>query len=261
MSVPERVRSYSKNLTLVALHKSEGTPFNSDADHPVQWRGVVSNTDSKCPYPKQELCKLLGEGAIEQVSASRRDGCFVQPLFGVPKREGGLCPILDLGPINRALGKRPFGMLTLKQILAQIRPGDWFASMDLKDVYFHIQIAPHHRRFSKVCCQLSRKSTAFQYSVLPSRRGHFLIHMITAPHQRLPCVEDSALSLIQGDRAPSRCMKYTSTEKRAKAMGSDAPARKAHEGEESHDTPTREADGFKGRVLSHSDSTASQTVF
>ncbi len=78
--------------------------------------------------------------------------------------------------------------------------------------------------------------------------------MITAPHQRLLCVEDSALSLIQGDRAPSRCMKYTSTGKRAKAMGPDAPARKARkgesldtptwearEGEESHDTSTREA--------------------
>ncbi len=64
--------------------------------------------------------------------------------------------------------------------------------------------------------------------------------MITAPHQRLPCVEDSALSLIQSNRAPSRCMKYTSTEKRAKAMGPDAPAWKAREGE-SPDTPTREA--------------------
>ncbi len=135
---------------------------------PFQWRGVVSNTDSKCTYPKQELCKLLGEGAIEQVSASRRDSCFVQPLFGVPKREGGTRTIQDLGPINRALGKRPFRMLALKQILAQIRPGDWFASVDLKDAYFHIQIAPHHRRFSEVCCQLSRKSTAYQYSVLPS---------------------------------------------------------------------------------------------
>ncbi len=35
MSVPECVENYSKNLTLVALHKSEGTPFNSDVDHPV----------------------------------------------------------------------------------------------------------------------------------------------------------------------------------------------------------------------------------
>ncbi len=51
-----------------------------------------------------------------------------------------------------------------------------------------------------------------------------------------------------------RCIKYTSTEKRAKAMGPGAPARKtregevpdtttreAREGEESHDTPTRKA--------------------
>ncbi len=35
-------------------------------------------------------------------------------------------------------------------------------------------------------------------------------------------------------------MKYTSTEKRVKAMGPDAPARKAREGE-SLDTPTWEA--------------------
>ncbi len=51
----------------------------------------------------------------------------------VPKRDGGLRPILDLRPINRALCKRPFRMMTLKQILAQIRPGDWLASVDLKD--------------------------------------------------------------------------------------------------------------------------------
>ncbi len=44
VSVPERVRNYSKNLTLVALQKSEGniTPFSSDADHPVSmaWRSL-----------------------------------------------------------------------------------------------------------------------------------------------------------------------------------------------------------------------------
>ncbi len=75
----------------------------------------------------------------------------------------GLRPILDLRPINRALCKRPFRMITLKQILGQIRPGDWFASVDLKDAYFHIQIAPHHRRFLRFAFE----GTAYQYSVLP----------------------------------------------------------------------------------------------
>ncbi len=44
VSVPECVRNYSKNLTLVALHKSEGnvTPFCSDADQPfsMAWRSL-----------------------------------------------------------------------------------------------------------------------------------------------------------------------------------------------------------------------------
>ncbi len=42
---------------------------------------------------------------------------------------------------------------------------DWFASVDLKDAYFHIQIAPHHRRFSWIAvnCQgeAQRSNTLF----------------------------------------------------------------------------------------------------
>ncbi len=38
--------------------------------------------------------------------------------------------------------KRSFRMITLKQILLQICLGNWFMSLDLKDAYFHIQIAP-----------------------------------------------------------------------------------------------------------------------
>ncbi len=67
--------------------------------------------------------------------------------FVVPKRDGGLRPILDLRPINRALCKHPFRMILLVQVLAQIRHWGLVASVDLKDAYFHIQIAPHHRRF------------------------------------------------------------------------------------------------------------------
>ncbi len=69
----------------------------------------------------------------------------------------------SLKPINRALCKRPFRMITLKQILAQIRPRNWFASVDLKDAHFHIQITPHHRRFLRFAFE----GTAYQYSVLP----------------------------------------------------------------------------------------------
>ncbi len=70
-----------------------------------------------------------------------------------------LQPILDLRLLNNALIKRLFRMITLKQIC----PDDWFMSLDLKDAYFHIQVAPHPRRFLR----FTFKGVANQYKVLP----------------------------------------------------------------------------------------------
>ncbi len=132
---------------------------------PPRFNGVVQSLTlhRNAQVLRQEVCNLLEKGAIEKVPPSERESGFYSRYFVIPKRDGGLRPVLDLRPINRALGKRPFRMLTLKQILAQIRPGDWFASVDLKDAYFHIQIAPHHRRFLRFAFE----GTAYQYSVLP----------------------------------------------------------------------------------------------
>ncbi len=88
---------------------------------------------------------------------------FYSRYFLVPKKDGGLRPILDLRRLNHALMRRPFRMITLKQILSQIRTEDWFCSLDLKDAYFHIQIAPHHRRFLRFAFE----GVAYQYTVLP----------------------------------------------------------------------------------------------
>ncbi len=63
-------------------------------------------------------------------------------------------------------------------------------------------------------------------------RGYPLIHMIPAPHQWLPCVEDSALSLVQGDMGPLRCKKspHPPAQKSVQRRGVfDAPAREGEE--------------------------------
>lgn len=67
--------------------------------------------------------------------------------------------------------KRPFKMLTLKQVLSQVCPGDWFFSVDLKDAYLHIQITPHYRPFFR----FTFKGVAYQYTVLRTVSGpvHF----------------------------------------------------------------------------------------
>ncbi len=154
---------------------------------PPRFNGVVQSLTSprNAQALRQEIGCLLEKGAVERVPPNELESGFYSRYFVVPKRDGGLRPILDLRPINRALCERPFRMITLKQILAQIRPGDWFASVDLKDAYFHIQIAPHHRRFLRFAFE----NTAYQYSVLP-------FGLALAPRTFSKCV-DAALSPLR----------------------------------------------------------------
>ncbi len=59
--------------------------------------------------------------------AEMRQG-FYSPYFIVPKKGGGLWPILDLRVFNRALHKLPFKMLTHRRIIKCILPQDWVCS-------------------------------------------------------------------------------------------------------------------------------------
>ncbi len=47
--------------------------------------------------------------------------------------------------------------------MSQIREGDWFVTVDLKDAYFHIQVVQRHRKFLR----LAFGGKAYQYKVLP----------------------------------------------------------------------------------------------
>ncbi len=76
-------------------------------------------------------------------------------------------------------------MITLKQILSQIHPGDWFMPLDLKDAYFDIQVAPHHRRFLRFAFE----GVAYQYTVL-------LFGLSLAPRTFTRCM-DAALSPLR----------------------------------------------------------------
>ncbi|KAI2654623.1 Transposon Ty3-G Gag-Pol polyprotein [Labeo rohita] len=135
------------------------------ARRPPRFSGVVPTVvmSRDAHVLHSEVMILLEKGAIEVVHPAQSDSGFYSRYFLVPKKDGTLRPILDLRRLNQALMRRPFKMLTLKQILSHVRSGDWFLSLDLKDAYFHIQIAPHHRRFLRFAFE----GVAYQYTVLP----------------------------------------------------------------------------------------------
>ncbi len=135
------------------------TRFSSPGDLPsstpfsrCRWQ---SGTALSC-VRRVEIAVLLAKDAIEPVPPAEMRQRFYSPYFTVPKKGGGLWPILDLRVLNRAL-------LTHRRMIKSIQPQDWFAAIDLKDAYFHVSILPPHRPFPRFAFE----GRAWQSRVLP----------------------------------------------------------------------------------------------
>ncbi len=111
----------------------------------------------------REVDTLLRKEAIEVVPPHEREYGFYSWYFIVTKKDRGLDPILDLHQLKRSVSRLKFKMLTLKQVVYQIRSKDWFVTIDLKDAYFHVSILPTHREFLR----FAFRDEAYQYRVLP----------------------------------------------------------------------------------------------
>ncbi len=83
MSVPERLKNYSKNLTLVTLHKSVGTTLLQ----PPCFNGVVQSLTlpRNALILRQELCKLLEKGAINDSQRESWSTAFPAAILWCPR--------------------------------------------------------------------------------------------------------------------------------------------------------------------------------
>ena len=88
---------------------------------------------------------------------------FYSRYFLVPKRGGGLRPILDLRALNKHLKNFRFKMLTADSLMRSLRQGDWWTSVDLRDAYFHVPIYAPHRKFLR----FGFEGKLYEYLVLP----------------------------------------------------------------------------------------------
>jgi hypothetical protein len=79
----------------------------------------------------EEVKKLLGKGAIELVPPGQEGQGFYSTFFIVPKKDGGLRPILNLKPLNVYLEKSHFKMETLRSIIQALHVGEWGSTLDL----------------------------------------------------------------------------------------------------------------------------------
>ena len=88
---------------------------------------------------------------------------FYINFFLVPKKLGGLRPVINLKSLNLFIKKEKFKMETIRSIQKALSPGDWVTSIDLKDAYFHIAVHPNFWKYLRIVVG----GKVFQFKALP----------------------------------------------------------------------------------------------
>ncbi len=193
VTLPSRMGAFTRGIAVGSPHNSNRLHSSVWEKSPPRFDGVhltVVNSAAKASVLQQEFSSLLQKGAIEEVPQSEVERGFFSRYFLVPKRDGGLRPILDLRRLNLSLYKGKFKMLTMRTIMSQVQEGDWFVTIDLKDAYFHIQVVHRHRRFLR----FAFGGKAYQYKVLP-------FGLALAPRTFTKCMDAALAPLrLQGIR-------------------------------------------------------------
>ncbi len=133
------------------------------ASSQVQGHPPHSSEGSRCPCLVRGITVLLAKNVMESVPPADMKAWFFSPYIIVPKKSGGLRPILGPRILNWAFHKPPFKMLMQNRIFGCIHPQVRSAAFDLKDLYFHVSILLCHRPFLRFAFQ----GRAYQYKVLP----------------------------------------------------------------------------------------------
>ena len=97
----------------------------------------------------EEVESLCAKSAVVPVPPDQRGTGYYSTYFVVPKKDGGLRPILNLKRFNQYLVKRKFKMESLSSIISVVTPGVWLASIDLKDAYLHVPIAQENHKYMR----------------------------------------------------------------------------------------------------------------
>jgi len=88
---------------------------------------------------------------------------FYSLVFLVKKQNGNWRPIIDLSKLNKYISAGKFRMETTEAVREALQVGDWVASVDLTDAYFHIPIRVSSRKYLR----FTHRGAVYQYRVLP----------------------------------------------------------------------------------------------
>ena len=110
-----------------------------------------------------EVQKMLTKQAVSKIPKEHSNKVFLSQLFSVPKKDGSTRPIINLKGLNTFVETVHFKMEGIHVLRDTLKPGDWMTKVDLKDAYFMIPMASHHKPLLRFRWQ----GQTYQFNCLP----------------------------------------------------------------------------------------------
>ena len=109
-----------------------------------------------------EIQALVEKGAVSIAHPPMGEG-FTSRMFVVPKKNGGVRPIIDLRELNKFIHWKHFKMEGIHLVKDLLQEGDWMVKIDHKDAYFSIPIDLAHCPFLR----FQHRAVTYQFNCLP----------------------------------------------------------------------------------------------
>ena len=90
---------------------------------------------------------MLQKGAITEIPQVEAKQGFYSSLFLVPKKDGGMRPVINLKRLNEYVVPHHFKMEGIHILRDLLKRNDWMTKVDLKDAYFRSQFTPPTDQF------------------------------------------------------------------------------------------------------------------
>ena len=108
-----------------------------------------------------EIQKLLDMKVISEVDHHPNE--FISPVFIVPKKDGEFRMILNLKELNQYIEYHHFKMDTFESVLKLVKPGCFFASIDVHHAYYSVPMAAE----DQVKLRFQKSGKLYQFQSLP----------------------------------------------------------------------------------------------
>lgn len=152
---------------VLAIVKGFNIPFRQI---PYQnFQPITRTPQGVQPILDMEIRNLLAKGAITQIPLSK-DGYYSR-IFLVPKKGGGMRPVIDLSSLNNFVENQHFQMENLSSIKTLLKQGEFMTKLDLNDAYLKDAYNSNEPSIAEVSSfHLERQSISIQSpSIWPER--------------------------------------------------------------------------------------------